>query len=232
MPKKDDFGKGHRAVTVKLKNARGRKVSSQKWLQRQLNDPYVQKAHALGYRSRAAFKLLEIQEKFHVLKPGMKVVDLGAAPGGWTQVLMKLLPGFKKGDIIALDILEMDHFSDVIHFQEDFTEQESVDQLNAVIPDGVDVVLSDMAPQTIGHRATDHLRIIALVELAVDFALNTLRPGGSFVAKVLQGGTQQDLLQLMRKSFTTIHHFKPPASRKSSPEMYVIAQGFKGPVKS
>lgn len=222
--------KGHRAVSVKIKTARGRTNSSQRWLQRQLNDPYVQRAQALGYRSRAAFKLIELNEKYKFLKPGMTVIDLGAAPGGWTQVLVDMLSVEKayNSKVIALDILEMESILGATCLQADFTEDEALDQLEPHTKSGVNIVLSDMAPVTMGHKQTDHLRIMHLVELAYDFAIKVLKPDGVFVAKALQGGTEGELLANMKKKFHKVMHFKPPSSRKESSEMYVIAIGFKG----
>ncbi len=218
----------NRRQKVRLKTARGRKISSQRWLQRQLNDPYVRKAQAEGYRSRAAYKLLEIMEKYPQLASAKTVVDLGAAPGGWTQVARDVMCKKKPTKIVALDILEMDPLEGVEVIQGDFTQDEVLDQLMEKVTDPVDFVLSDMSPSTSGHQPTDHLRIIAFVEMALDFALKTLRPGGHFVAKVFQGGAQGDLLKEIKSHFEKVHHFKPPASRKTSPEMYLIALGFKG----
>lgn len=220
---------GKRFLTVKVKTARGRSKSSARWLHRQLNDPYVQRAQAEHYRSRAAYKLLEINEKYHLIKPEMTVVDLGAAPGGWTQVLVQLMQPEKhpKSQIIALDIVAMDELPGVHFIQDDFTQETALEALYGAAPDDVDVVLTDMAPSSTGHRQTDHLRIMALVELAYDFAIKALKPGGSFVAKVLQGGTEPQLLMQMKKSFEKVAHFKPPASRKDSSEMYLIARGFR-----
>ncbi len=219
---------GHRKVSIKLKTARGRTNSSQRWLQRQLNDPYVQRAKAEGYRSRAAYKLLEINEKFELIKPGLTIVDLGAAPGGWTQVLSRLYkPGKEAGIYIALDLLEMDPLPDVTFIQGDFSEEETYQKLMSSTKDGVDLVLSDMAPVTIGHRKTDHIRIMDLVEQAVYFAVDVLKPGGAFVAKTLQGAGQNDVLLLLKKHFSKVVHYKPPSSRKESSEMYVVAKGFR-----
>ena len=206
-----------------VKTAKGRKTSSTKWLKRQLNDPYVAKAQMDGYRGRAAYKLIEINEKIDVLKPGAMVVDLGAAPGGWCQVAANA--GCK---VVGLDLLEMDPIPDVALFQMDFMDDDAPDVLiDAMGGLSADVVMSDMAPNTTGHKNTDHLRIMALVELAYDFAGQVLKPGGTFIAKVRQGGTNNDLLALMKKDFKTIKHIKPPASRKESSETYVVALGFK-----
>lgn len=213
-----------RESTQRVKTARGRKNSSTRWLQRQLNDPYVAEAERLGYRSRAAFKLLEIDDKVKLLKPGVTVVDLGAAPGGWCQVAVER--GATK--VVALDLLPVDALPGVTFLQMDFMDDEAPEALVATIGEGVDVVLSDMAANTIGHKQTDHLRIMMLVEAAYEFAREVLNPGGAFVAKVLQGGTQNELLALMKKDFKTIRHIKPPASRKESAEQYVVATGFRG----
>ncbi len=211
-----------------VKSARGRTTSSTKWLKRQLNDPYVVKAQHDGYRSRAAYKIVEINEKADILKPGMMVIDLGAAPGGWCQVAANI--GCK---VIGLDLLPIDPISDVKLFEMDFMDDDAPDILKKAMKemgaeDGADIIMSDMAPNTIGHKNTDHIRIMALVELAYHFALEVLKPEGVFVAKVRQGGTQDELLTLMKKSFKKIKHIKPPASRKDSSETYVVATGFKG----
>ena len=208
----------------RIKTAKGRKISSIKWLQRQLNDPYVQRAKKDGYRSRAAYKLLELDEKLHVLKKNQVVVDLGATPGGWVQVALQ--KGCKH--VVAIDLLEMDDLPGMTFFQMDFMDDAAPETLiNALGGEKADVVMSDMAHNTIGHQQTDHLKIIALVEAAYYFAVEVLKPEGTFIAKVFQGGTQSDLLALMKKDFKTIKHIKPPASRKESPETYVIAQGFR-----
>jgi 23S rRNA (uridine2552-2'-O)-methyltransferase len=223
-------GGGDRNLKVRVKTARGRKTSSQRWLQRQLNDPYVAAAKSQGWRSRAAFKLIEIDDKHKILKPGARIVDLGAAPGGWTQVAVdrvKSLDG--RGQVIAIDILEMEPFpgAEVLHL--DFTEPEAPDRLKALLRDGgADAVLSDMAAPTTGHTQTDHLRIMALAELAADFAMDVLSDGGTFLCKVFQGGTERELLDQLKRSFKTVRHIKPPASRADSSELYVMATGFRG----
>lgn len=228
MTKKTPTTSGHRKISIKLKTARGRTNSSQRWLQRQLNDPYVQRAKAEGYRSRAAYKLLEINEKFDLIKPGMTIVDLGAAPGGWTQVLSRLHnPEDTHSTYIALDLLEMDPLPDVTFIQGDFSEEETYQKLMAEAQGGVDLVISDMAPVTTGHKKTDHIRIMDLVEQAVYFSVEVLKPGGGFVAKTLQGAGQNDVQLLLKKHFTKVVHFKPPSSRKESSEMYVVAKGFR-----
>lgn len=209
----------------KIKTAKGRKISSIRWLERQLNDPYVAKAKKEGYRSRAAYKLLEIDEKVHALKKGQVVVDLGAAPGGWCQVAVQ--KGCKH--VVAIDLLEMDPIPDVTFFQMDFMADEAPETLiGALGGERADVVMSDMAHNTIGHAQTDHLKIVALVEAAYEFAVEILAPNGTFIAKVFQGGTEGELLARMKREFKTVKHIKPPASRKESPETYVIAQGFRG----
>ena len=221
-----------RAVTERVKTARGRKLSSTRWLQRQLNDPYVQEAQRLGYRSRAAFKLAELDDRFHFLKPGARVVDLGAAPGGWTQVaLERVAPNQKKGSdavhVVALDILEMEPIPGATVLHCDFLDDDAPDRLKEALGGRADVVLSDMAAPTTGHAATDHMRIMGLAEIAYAFAAEVLAPGGTFIAKVFQGGTEQDLLTTLKHDFKTVKHAKPPASRKDSAEIYVIAQGFR-----
>ena len=214
-----------REKTKRVKTAKRRKSSSTRWLQRQLNDPYVSEAKRLGYRSRAAFKLLEIDEKTAILKPGMSVIDLGAAPGGWCQVAVE--KGAEK--VVGLDLLEMETMAGVTFLQMDFMDDDAPEALINAIGGGVDLVLSDMAANTTGHKQTDHLRIMALAEAAYEFACEVLRPEGSFVAKVFQGGAQHELLAQMKRDFKTVKHIKPPASRKESAEQYVIAQGFRAP---
>ena len=209
--------------TVRVKTGRGRTTSSARWLQRQLNDPYVREAQRLGYRSRAAFKLIEIDDKTHILKPGQVVVDLGAAPGGWCQVAIQK----KAKKVVAIDILDMPEIPGVDFIQLDFMVDEAPDILKDKCGGPVDIVMSDIAPNTTGHADTDHLRIMALVEAAYDFAIQVLKPGGSFVAKVRQGGTEGELLNQMKRDFKTIKHIKPPASRKESAEQYVVAIGFR-----
>lgn len=199
------------------------KDSSKQWLQRHINDPYVHKANAEGFRSRAAFKLIEINEKVHILKPGMKVVDLGAAPGGWSQVLAKK----KMAHIAAIDILAMDPIEGVDFIEMDFTDNEAPDRLKSIMQGEADVVLSDLSPNTTGHKRTDHLRMMALVEMAWDFAKDVLKPGGSFVTKVFQGGAEGDFLAGLKPHFQTVKHIKPPASRSESSEIYLIGIGFR-----
>lgn len=225
MKKKTPSG---RALSVKLKTARGRKISSQRWLMRQLNDPYVQKAQSLGYRSRAAFKLIELDEKFHLLTPGAHVVDLGAAPGGWIQVAVektKSHPGSET--VIGIDLKPIDPIPGSLLIEGDFLDPEMPDHLKTLLKGPVDLVLSDMAASSSGHAVTDHLRIMMLAEVAYNFAKEVLKPGGAYVAKVLQGGTEGDLLKGLKQNFTKVVHAKPPSSRSDSAEMYVIALGFK-----
>lgn len=221
-----------RSLTEKVRTAKGRKLSSTQWLQRQINDPYVVEARARGFRSRAAFKLLELDDRFHILKSGQRVVDLGAAPGGWTQVAVErvgaLNTGAKAGTVVGLDISEMEPVQGATLLHQDFLEPEAPDVLKKALDGPADVVLSDMAAPATGHPGTDHLRIIDLCETALHFAEEVLNPGGVFVAKVLQGGTEHELLAHMKKLFRTVKHAKPPASRADSAEMYVVALGFRG----
>ena len=210
---------------VSVKTARGRKASSTRWLSRQLNDPYVMKARELGYRSRAAFKLSELDARFKFLRSGLKVVDLGASPGGWTQVAVSRVGS---GNVFAIDILPMDPIKGAQIIHADIRDLEKMDSVVAKLDRSVNVVLSDMAPAATGHRATDHLRIVALVEEAFSFANRALCRGGVFVAKVYQGGSQSELLSTLKRSFNSVKHAKPAASRSSSAETYVIAAGFRG----
>lgn len=223
-------GKGVRTgrmTTVRVKTAKKRTTSSTKWLARQLNDPYVLAAKRDGYRSRAAYKLLELDEKYKILRSGMRVVDLGAAPGGWSQVVMAKI-GQNKGQLVALDILPMDAITGAEIIEADFTADDAPEKIIALLKGKADVVLSDMAAPTTGHQATDHLRIVALADMAYDFAARILAPKGAFVCKLFQGGAQQDLLTKLKRDFTTVKHAKPPASRSDSAETYVVAQGFRG----
>ncbi len=208
---------------TKVKTAKRRKTSSTRWLNRQLNDPYVKKAEDYGYRGRAAFKLKEINEKLDFLKPGMRVIDLGAAPGGWCQIATEF-----GCEVIAIDLLAMDELAGVTSFQMDFMDDDAPDILKKALNGLADAVLSDMAPNTTGHKQTDHLRIMGVVEAAYAFALEVLKPDGVFIAKVFQGGAQGDLLKEMKTRFKTVKHLKPPASRKESAEQYLVATGFKG----
>jgi 23S rRNA (uridine2552-2'-O)-methyltransferase len=210
----------------KLRTAKGRTPSSQRWLTRQINDPYVRKAKLEGYRSRSAYKLLEIDKRFKIFKRGQRVVDLGAAPGGWSQVALEKLGD--KGTLIAIDILPMDPLSGAIIFEHDFMADDAPQMIAEALGGKADVLLSDMAPNTVGHQRTDHLRIMLLVEVAVDFASQILKPGGIFVAKVFQGGAGSELVTQLKKQFSSVKHVKPPASRSESAEMFVLAQGFRG----
>ncbi|HTK58350.1 MAG TPA: RlmE family RNA methyltransferase [Sphingomicrobium sp.] len=211
---------------TRLRTAKGRKVSSTRWLERQLNDPYVKRAKAEGYRSRAAYKLLELDEKFGLLKGVKAVVDLGIAPGGWSQVVRRRSPQAK---IAGIDLLPTDPIDGVVILQMDFMDEQAPEKLHdAIGTDQVDLVMSDMAANTVGHPQTDHLRTMTLVEAGMEFACEVLRPGGAYVAKVLAGGADNNLVAQLKRHFTTVKHAKPPASRKDSSEWYVIAQGFKG----
>ena len=209
----------------RLKRAKGRTASSSRWLSRQINDPYVRQAKADGYRSRAAYKLLELDERFGLLKGVSRAVDLGIAPGGWSQVMRQRIPSAR---IVGIDLLPVDPIEGVTILQMDFMADEAPGAIAAALDGPPDLVLSDMAANTVGHKQTDHLRTMGLVETAVDFAITTLAPGGAFVAKVFAGGTDGELLTILKKNFASVKHAKPPASRKDSSEWYVIAQGFKG----
>ena len=209
----------------RVKTAKGRKVSSTRWLERQLNDPYVRKAKAENYRSRAAYKLIELDERFGFLKGARAVVDLGIAPGGWSQVVRRKVPQAK---IVGIDLLPTDPIDGVAILQLDFMDEMAPGKLRDELGGEADLVLSDMAANTVGHQQTDHLRTMALVEAGLEFAAEVLRPGGAYVAKVLAGGADNQLVAQMKRHFTTVKHAKPPASRKGSSEWYVVAQGFKG----
>ena len=209
----------------RLKTAKGRKVSSTRWLERQLNDPYVQRAKAENYRSRAAYKLLELDERFGLLKGAKAVIDLGIAPGGWSQVVRRKAPG---ATVVGIDLLPTDPIEGVSILQMDFMDEDAPDRLKEALGGAADLVLSDMAANTVGHQQTDHLRTMALVEAGLEFAAEVLRPGGAYVAKVLAGGADSQLVAEMKRHFATVKHAKPPASRKDSSEWYVVAQGFKG----
>jgi 23S rRNA (uridine2552-2'-O)-methyltransferase len=217
--------RGVKDTTKRLKTAKKRTQSSARWLSRQLNDPYVRQAKADGYRSRAAYKLIELDEKFDLLKGVSRVVDLGIAPGGWSQVVRQKAP---RAAVVGIDLLPVEPIEGVTIFQMDFMDDAAPDALMSALDGAPDLVLSDMAANTVGHKQTDHLRTMGLVETAADFAIRTLAPGGGFVAKVLAGGTDTDLLALLKQHFTSVKHAKPPASRKDSSEWYVIAKGFKG----
>lgn len=222
-------GYGGRELGVRLKTARGRTHSSQLWLERQLNDPYVARAKREGYRSRAVYKLMEIDDKARMLKPGQRVLDLGAAPGGWSQLAadrVKAVGG--NGKVVAIDLLPVDSIPGVDFIQMDFMDDAAPDRLREMLGGKADIVLSDMAANTVGHRQTDHLRIVALVEAAAHFAIEVLSPGGALLAKVFQGGTEGELLALLKRDFAVVKHVKPGASRSGSSEMYVLATGFRG----
>jgi 23S rRNA (uridine2552-2'-O)-methyltransferase len=240
--------RGGRDLKVRLRSQKGRKLASKLWLERQLNDPYVARARREGLRSRAAFKLAEIDDKFRLLKPGAKVVDLGAAPGGWSQIAAQRVgatpspqgggegPGVRpsrepapgSGRVVAIDLLDMPAIPGVEFLRLDFLDPAAPDRLKALLDGPADVVLSDMAANATGHRKTDHLRIMALAEAAAMFARDVLRPGGTFLCKVLQGGTEAELLASLKRDFATVKHVKPAASRSDSAELYVLALGFRG----
>jgi len=209
----------------RVKTAKGRKVSSTRWLERQLNDPYVKRAKAENYRSRAAYKLIELDERFGLLRGVKAVVDLGIAPGGWSQVVRRKTP---QASIVGIDLLPTDPIAGVAILQMDFMAEDAPDKLKEELGGSADLVMSDMAANTVGHQQTDHLRTMALVEAGLEFATEVLRPGGTYVAKVLAGGADNQLVAEMKRHFTTVKHAKPPASRKDSSEWYVVAQGFKG----
>ena len=210
----------------RLKTAKGRKVSSTRWLERQLNDPYVKRARAENYRSRAAYKLIELDERFGLLKGVKTVVDLGIAPGGWSQVVRRKSP---KAAVVGIDFLPTDPIEGVAILQLDFMDESAPARLKEALGGPADLILSDMAANTVGHPQTDHLRTMALVEAGLEFALEVLKPGGAYVAKVLAGGADNALVAELKRNFTTVKHAKPPASRKDSSEWYVVAQGFKAP---
>jgi len=228
MMAKDTTGRLH--VTVKTGGKR--KLSSKLWLERQLNDPYVAQARREGLRSRAAYKLIEIDDKYHFLKPGMSVVDLGAAPGGWSQIAAKRVGAAdRRGKVVAIDLLEMPEIPGVSFAQLDFLKEDAPDRLLKMIGGRADVVLSDMAANTTGHRKTDQLRILGLVEGAAAFASDVLNPGGTFVAKVFQSGADAELLAQLKRDFASVRHVKPASSRQDSSERYVLAMGFRGQPK-
>jgi 23S rRNA (uridine2552-2'-O)-methyltransferase len=218
-------GRGTRDLKVRVRAHKGRSPASRQWLERQLNDPYVARAKREGLRSRAAFKLAEMDDKFHLLKPGAKVVDLGAAPGGWSQIAAQRVGA--AGRVVAIDLLEMPAIPGVTFLHLDFLDASAPDRLKALLGGAADVVLSDMAANATGHRKTDHLRIMGLAETAVLFAREVLHPGGAFLCKVLQGGTESELLSGLKRDFAAVKHVKPAASRSDSAELYVLAQGFR-----
>ena len=214
-----------RGLAVMLRTSRGRSPASQLWLKRQLNDPYVQAAQLQGWRSRAAFKLIELDDRFKLITKAARVIDLGAAPGGWAQVAVKR----GAARVVGVDLLEVDPVPGAEIIQGDFTDPDMPARLTAMLGGKADLVLSDMAPNTTGHAATDHIRIMVLAELALDFAVDILADGGSFVAKVFQGGSEKGMLTAMKRHFSVVRHAKPPASRKESSELYVVASGFRRP---
>ncbi len=225
----DKPGSGTRNLKQRLKTARKRTLSSQKWLERQLNDPYVARAKREGYRSRAAFKLLEIDDRYHLLKPGQRVVDLGAAPGGWSQIAAARVGSLNgKGRVVGIDLLEIEPMPGVEFIQLDFLDESAPQRLIDLLGGPADLVMSDMAANTTGHKKTDHLRIVGLAEAAIHFAREVLAPGGAFVAKVFQGGTENQLLADLKRDFAVVRHVKPAASRADSSELYVLATGFRG----
>lgn len=240
MAKKGSSGRitgptgGQRQLHVRVKTARNRTTSSVRWLERQLNDPYVAAAKREGMRSRAAYKLIEIDDKYNFLKPGQRIVDLGAAPGGWSQIAAERVKavdgqGARRGQVVAIDYLDVEPLPGVQLIKMDFTDEDAEERLKSLLRDGgADVVLSDMAAPTVGHARTDHLRIMGLAETAAYFACDVLSPGGTFLCKVFQGGAERELLDLLKKNFKTVRHVKPPASRSDSAELYVLATGFRG----
>ena len=220
---------GGRALKTRVRTARKRSLASTLWLERQLNDPYVAQARREGYRSRAAYKLIEIAEKHRLFRPGGRIVDLGAAPGGWSQVAAQAVGSAKgKGRVIAIDLLEMDAIVGVEFKQMDFHDPDAPERLREWLGGLADGVMSDMAANATGHRKTDHLRIVGLAELAIDFACSVLAPGGFFLAKVLQGGSEGEVLARLKRDFALVRHLKPKASRADSAELYVLATGFRG----
>lgn len=233
MTKKPGGGKpgagGTRVLRTRVKKKSGLKESSRRWLERHLNDPYVQRSRAEGYRSRAAYKLIEIDDKYRLLKPGLRVIDLGAAPGGWCQVAAERVRSTEERPlVVGIDYLEMDPVPGAAILKMDFLDDDAPARLMEVLGSAPDVVLSDMAAPTTGHRRTDHLRTMHLCEVAADFAISVLKPGGHFLAKTFQGGTEGGLLDLLKRNFRAVHHVKPPASRDESVELYILAKGFKG----
>jgi 23S rRNA (uridine2552-2'-O)-methyltransferase len=230
VERRGNGGPGRRSLKVRVKTAKRRKASSTRWLERQLNDPYVARAQAQGYRARSAYKLIEIDDRFHLLAPGKRVVDLGAAPGGWSQVAAQRVGSTSdRPPVVAIDYLDMDALPGVTFLKKDFLDPDATEALRAALGGArADVVLSDMAAPTTGHRQTDHLRTIQLCEAAADFAANVLVPGGHFVAKVFRGGAEADLLARLKREFTTLNHVKPPSSRPESVELYLVARGFRG----
>jgi len=224
-----DGASGGRHLTVRVKTARRRKPSSKEWLERQLNDPYVAEARRLGYRSRAAFKLIQLDDRFRLLTPGRRVVDLGCAPGGWSQVAAQRVGGAAgRGKVVGVDLLATDGIAGASLLVDDFRDPATAEHIREVLGGPADLVLSDMAAPATGHAATDHLRIVALAEDAFAFAETILKPGGAFVAKVFQGGSEGALLAALKRAFAEVRHAKPAASRAESAETYVVAKGFRG----
>ncbi|HIJ62121.1 MAG TPA: RlmE family RNA methyltransferase [Rhodospirillaceae bacterium] len=224
-------GSGSRMLTERVKTAAKRTISSTRWLQRQLNDPYVAEARRLGFRSRAAFKLQQLDDRFHILRRGVRVVDLGAAPGGWTQVAVERVKALEPGGgkVVGIDIADWTPVPGAFHLVHDFLDDAAPELLKRALDGPADVVLSDMAAPATGHSATDHMRIIHLCETALDFALEVLAPGGCFIAKVFKGGTEKSVLDQLKRHFSSVRHAKPAASRAESAETYVVAMGFKPP---
>lgn len=220
---------GARALKTRVKKKRGLKNSSRRWLERHLNDPYVHRAKAEGYRSRAAYKLIEIDDRYKLLQPGQRVIDLGAAPGGWSQVAARRT-GSSDAEpaVVAIDYLDMDPVPGVVFLKMDFLDEDAPARLMEALGGAPDIVMSDMAAPTTGHRRTDHIRTMHLCEVAADFAIAVLKPGGHFLAKTFQGGAENALLDMLKRRFATVHHVKPPASRGESVELYLLAKGFKG----
>ncbi|WP_294926284.1 RlmE family RNA methyltransferase [uncultured Paracoccus sp.] len=231
---KKSSGRGQRDLRVRVKTAKGRKLSSKLWLERQLNDPYVARAKREGYRGRAAYKILELDDKYRFLVPGARVVDLGCAPGGWCQVAVERVnalgekSGKKAGRVIGVDLQEVDPIAGAEIHQLDFLEEGADDKVKDWLGGRADVVMSDMAAASSGHKGTDHLRIVALVEAAAQLAFDVLEPGGTFVAKVLAGGAESEMQAMLKRSFDKVANVKPPASRSDSSEKFVVAQGFRG----
>jgi 23S rRNA (uridine2552-2'-O)-methyltransferase len=224
-------GSGRRPLRVRVKTARRRSASSTRWLERQLNDPYAARARDEGYRARSAYKLVEIDDRYRLLAPGKRVVDLGAAPGGWSRIAAERVRSTDQNPlVVAVDLLDMEPLLGVVLLKKDFLANDAPGAIKALLGGHpADVVLSDMAAPTTGHRQTDHLRTVHLCEAAADFAVSVLKPGGHFVAKVFRGGTENELLALLKRSFTSVHHVKPPASRPESVELYLVAKGFRRP---
>jgi 23S rRNA (uridine2552-2'-O)-methyltransferase len=231
--KKPTGGSGPRALKTRIKKKSGLKNSSRRWLERHMNDPYVHRSKAEGFRSRAAFKLIEIDDRYNLLKPGTRVIDLGAAPGGWSQVAAKRIGSTNESPtVVAIDYLDMDAIPGVRFLKMDFLEPEAPQRLMDALGGVPDIVMSDMAAPTTGHRRTDHIRTMHLCEVAADFAVSVLKPGGHFLAKTFQGGAENAVLDMLKKNFASVHHVKPPASRTESVELYLFAKGFKGRVEA